>query len=92
MEFFSANSSVKHPLRNPFVPSGPRNLRETRTLVCGFPAATGAAERGRTLVSEKLGEVKEAIAQLRSTWDLLQGALRYECGSLDECARLLFES
>lgn len=66
-------------------------LGEIRTLVCGFPAETGAAERWRTLASEKLGEVDEAIAQLRSTRDLLQEALRCECESLDECARLLSE-
>ncbi len=67
-------------------------LGEIRTLLHGFPAETGAAERWRTLASEKLGEVDEAIAQLRSTRDLLQEALRCECGSLDECARLLSES
>ncbi len=61
-------------------------LGEIRTLVHGFPAETGAAERWRTLASQKLGEVDEAIAQLRSTRDLLQGALKCECGSLDECA------
>ena len=66
-------------------------LGEIRTLVHGFPAETGAAERWRTLASEKLGEVDETIAQLRSTRDLLQEALRCECGSLDECARLLSE-
>ena len=66
-------------------------LGEIRTLLHGFPAETSAAERWRTLASEKLGEVDEAIAQLRSTRDLLQEALRCECGSLDECARLLSE-
>ncbi len=66
-------------------------LGEIRTLLHGFPAETSAAERWRTLASEKLGEVDEAIAQLRSTRDLLQEALRCGCGSLDECARLLSE-
>ena len=59
--------------------------------MCGFPAETGVAERWRTLAAEKLGEVDEAIAQLRLTSDLLQEALRCECGSLDECTRLLSE-
>jgi MerR family redox-sensitive transcriptional activator SoxR len=67
-------------------------LGEIRTLVCGFPAETGAAERWRVLDTEKLGEVEEAIVQLRTTRDLLQEALRCECGSLVECARLLSES
>lgn len=67
------------------------SLGEIRTLVHGFPAETGAAERWRMLASEKLGEVDEAIAQLRSTRDLLQEALRCECVSLDECARMLSE-
>ena len=83
---------MEHLLRNSFVTYGPRDLGETRTLVCGFPAATGAAERWRMLASEKLVEVDEAIAQLRSTRDRLQEALRCECGSLDERAWLLFES
>lgn len=56
------------------------------------PLAPTAGERWRTLASEKLGEVDEAIAKLRSTRYLLQEALRCECGSLDECARLLSAS
>jgi len=64
-------------------------LGEIRTLVWGFPAETAAAERWRTLATEKLGEVDEAVAQLRRTRELLEEALRCECGSLDECARLL---
>ncbi len=67
-------------------------LGEIRTLVHGFPAETGAAERWRTLASEKLGEVDEAIAQLRETRELLEEALRCECASLDECARLLYQT
>jgi hypothetical protein len=49
-------------------------------------------EKRRTLASETLVEVDEAIAQLRSSRDLLQEALKCQCGNLDECARLLFES
>jgi MerR family redox-sensitive transcriptional activator SoxR len=67
-------------------------LGEIRSLLYGFPAGTGAAERWRTLATEKLGEVDEAIAQLRTARDLLWEALRCQCGSLGECARLLSES
>jgi MerR family redox-sensitive transcriptional activator SoxR len=67
-------------------------LGEIRSLLYVFPAGTGAAERRRTLATEKLGEVDEAIAQLRTARDLLWEALRCQCGSLDECARLLSES
>ena len=64
-------------------------LGEIRTLLHGFPAGTGAAERWQALASEKLVEVEEAIAQLWETRELLEEALRCECASLDECARLL---
>ena len=64
-------------------------LGEIHTLLHGFPAGTGASERWQALASEKLGEVDEAIAQLRETRELLEEALRCECTSLDECARLL---
>ena len=64
-------------------------LREIRTLLHGFPAGTGAAPRWQRLASRKLVEVDEAIAQLRQTRELLEEALRCECASLDECARLL---
>ena len=67
-------------------------LGEIRTLLHGFPAGTGAAQRWQALASEKLVEVDEAIAQLRIARDLLQEALRCECGSLDECTQLLSES
>jgi MerR family transcriptional regulator, redox-sensitive transcriptional activator SoxR len=65
-------------------------LGEIRTLLHGFPAGTGAAQRWQALASEKLIEVDEAIAQLRQTRGLLEEALRCECASLDECARLLY--
>ena len=66
-------------------------LGEIRTLLHGFSAGTGAAERWQALASEKLVEVEEAIAQLRETRELLEEALRCECASLDECARLLYQ-
>ena len=65
-------------------------LSEIRTLLHGFPAGTGAAQRWHALASEKLIEVNEAIAQLRQTRELLEEALRCEFASLDECARLLY--
>ncbi len=67
-------------------------LGEIRILLHGFPAGTWAAERWRTLASQKLGEVDEAIAQLRETRELLEEAMRCECASLDECARLLCQT
>ncbi len=67
-------------------------LGEIRTLLHGFPAGTGAAQRWQALASEKLVEVDEAIAQLRQTRGLLEEALRCECASLDECARLLYQT
>ena len=67
-------------------------LGEIRTLLHGFPAGTGAAQRWQALASEKLIEVDEAIAQLRQTRGLLEEALRCECASLDECARLLCQT
>ena len=66
-------------------------LGEIRTLLHGFPAGTGAAQRWQALASEKLVEVDEAIAQLRQRRGLLEEALRCECASLDECARLLYQ-
>jgi len=67
-------------------------LGEIRTLLRGFPAGTGAAQRWQALASEKLVEVDDAIAQLRVTRELLEEALRCECASLDECARLLYQT
>ena len=67
-------------------------LGEIRTLLHGFPAGTGAAHRWQALASEKLVEVDEAIAQLQQTRGLLEEALRCECASLDECARLLYQT
>ncbi len=67
-------------------------LGEIRTLVYGFPVSTGAAERWQALASKKLVEVDETIAQLWETRELLEEALRCECLSLDECARLLYQA
>ena len=67
-------------------------LSEIRTLLHGFPAGTGAAKRWRELAVEKLAEVDEATLQLRETRGLLEEALRCQCASLDECARLLHEA
>ncbi len=67
-------------------------LSEIRALLHGFPAGAGAAERWRALASEKLVEVDTAIAHLRETRELLEEALRCECASLDECARLLYQA
>lgn len=67
-------------------------LGEIRTLLHGFPAGTEAPDRWQALASEKLVEVEEAIMALRETRGLLEEALRCECASLDECARLLRET
>jgi MerR family redox-sensitive transcriptional activator SoxR len=67
-------------------------LGEIRTLLHGFPAGTGAAQRWQALASEKLVEVDETIAQLCETREPLEEALRCECASLDECARLLYQT
>jgi MerR family transcriptional regulator, redox-sensitive transcriptional activator SoxR len=64
-------------------------LREIRVLLHGFPAEVGAAERWRTLASEKLVEVHELITQLEKIQARLETALRCECSSLGECAELL---
>ena len=65
-------------------------LAEIRTLLHGFPAGVRAAQRWQALASEKLAEVEGSIARLRETKGLLEEALRCECASLDECARLLY--
>lgn len=67
-------------------------LREIRVLLHGFPAEVGAAERWRTLASEKLVEVHELITQLGEIRVRLKTALRCECSSLDECAELMADS
>jgi MerR family redox-sensitive transcriptional activator SoxR len=67
-------------------------LGEIRTLLHGFPAGTAASGRWRALASKKLGEVDRAMAQLRETRELLGEALRCDCTSLDECARLLADA
>jgi MerR family redox-sensitive transcriptional activator SoxR len=67
-------------------------LREIRVLLHGFPAEVGAAERWRTLASEKLVEVHELITQLGEIRTRLKTALRCECSSLAECAELMADS
>ena len=67
-------------------------IGEIRTLLHGFPAGTGAAQRWQALALGKLVEVDNAIAQLQETRELLEEALRCECASLDECARLLYQT
>jgi len=67
-------------------------VREIGALLHGFPTELGAAERWRTLASEKLVEVNELIAQLGEMRTRLKAALRCECSSLDECAELLSDS
>jgi MerR family redox-sensitive transcriptional activator SoxR len=67
-------------------------LREIRVLLHGFPAEVGAAERWRTLASEKLVEVHELITQLGEIRARLKTALRCECSSLGECAELMADS
>jgi MerR family transcriptional regulator, redox-sensitive transcriptional activator SoxR len=64
-------------------------LREIRVLLHGFPAEVGAAERWRTLASEKLVEVHGLITQLGEIRARLKTALRCECSSLGECAELM---
>jgi MerR family transcriptional regulator, redox-sensitive transcriptional activator SoxR len=68
-------------------------LREIRVLLHGFPAEVGsAAERWRTLASEKLVVVHELITQLGAIRTRLKTALRCECSSLAECAELMADS
>jgi len=67
-------------------------LREIRVLLHGFPAEVGAAERWRTLASEKLVEVHELLTQLEKIRARLKTALRCECSSLGECAELMADS
>lgn len=67
-------------------------IKETYTLLYGFPAETAASERWQSLAANKLKEVDELIAQLGQMRSLLVEALRCECASLDECARLLAEN
>jgi MerR family transcriptional regulator, redox-sensitive transcriptional activator SoxR len=64
-------------------------LREIRVLLHGFPAEVGAAERWRTLASEKLVEVHELITQLGEIRARLKTALRCECSNLGEWAELM---
>lgn len=64
-------------------------LGEIHTLLQGFPDDTEAAVRWRSLASDKLVEVDEALVRLRKTRELLWEALRCRCASLDECAKLL---
>lgn len=64
-------------------------IREIHTLLYGFPAESGASERWQSLASGKLEEVDGRIAELRQIRALLEEALRCDCASLDECARML---
>lgn len=64
-------------------------IKETYTLLHGFPEEAAASERWKSLASNKLEEIDERIVQLREMSSLLEEALRCDCASLDECARML---
>lgn len=67
-------------------------IKETYTLLHGFPIEAAASERWQSLATRKLEEVDKLIAQLEQMKTLLAEALRCECASLDECAQLLVET
>ena len=67
-------------------------IKETYTLLHGFPAETAASERWQSLATSKLEEVDKLIAQLEQMKILLAEAVRCECASLDECGQLLVET
>jgi len=66
-------------------------IKEVHTLLYGFPAGDVASERWQSLASNKLEEVEEYIGQLQRMKSLLEEALRCDCASLDECARLVLQ-
>lgn len=67
-------------------------IKEIRTLLYGFPEESGASKRWQSLASGKLDEVDGRIAELQRIRALLEEALRCDCASLDECARMLSEA
>lgn len=67
-------------------------IGEIRILLHGFPEGASAAERWRALASEKLAEVDEAIVRLQQARELLKEALHCKCASLENCARLLYQT
>jgi DNA-binding transcriptional MerR regulator len=58
-------------------------LREIRKLFAGRPYSSGL----RTLAAAKVDELDQLIQRAHAMQQLLQGALRCNCLSLDECGR-----
>jgi MerR family redox-sensitive transcriptional activator SoxR len=68
-------------------------LRDTRTLVRGFPPATTASARWRALAAVKIQELDEVIARSTTMKALLQRmSANCTCDTLTQCGRGLARS
>jgi len=66
-------------------------IGEMRAFFRSFPAGADTEECWRALAGRKLEEINESIFKLREAKSLLEEALRRGCGSVEECASLLYE-
>ena len=66
---------------------GGLTLSEIRGLLHGFPAATAAASRWRSVRAAKLSAIDGRIRALRAARRHLRATISCRCADLDECGR-----
>lgn len=67
--------------------AGGMTLSEIRQLLHGFPPATAAPARWRSIRTPKLAALEERLRALRAAARLLRATTACRCGDLDECGR-----
>lgn len=65
------------------------SVRETRTFLNGFPAATAPALRWRQMARQKIAELDQLSQRVAQMKLILNASFHCECRRLEECERLL---
>ena len=61
-------------------------IAEIRTLLHEFPASTPPSERWQVMAGSKIDEVEALIRRAQTMKALLEGTLRCQCATLEDCA------
>ena len=84
-----AKASINRQLARALVRLAPEGLTltEIRGLLHGFPAATAAPSRWRSVRATKLAALDARIRALRAARRHLRASVTCHCADLDECGR-----
>jgi len=66
-------------------------LREIRQLFFGFRKAAPASERWKKLSRQKLAELEQQMARIRTMQEALQRLQNCSCGALEQCGKGMLE-